>query len=49
MKDKNGKKWKYILLVDGSGSYFGDSLWKLITEVFEHRLWHWRKGHGLTD
>ena len=30
MKDKDGKNWKYILLVD-DGSYFADSLWKLIT------------------
>ena len=47
-KDKEGKEWKYILLVDG-GSYFANSLWGLLTEVFEHRLWHWRKGHGWKD
>ena len=43
------KKWRYVLIVNGAGSYFADSLWELITELFEHRLWHWKRGDGWTD
>ena len=48
MHTSEKRKWKYILVVN-DGSYFADSLWKLITEVISHRFEHWRKGQGWRD
>ena len=33
------KYWKYILLLDSGGAFFGDSLWRVFSDMF----WTWRK------
>ena len=47
MKSKN--KYKYVLVVDPSGSYFANSLWGLFTEIITHRFKHWKRGEGWKD
>ena len=43
------REWKYILLLQGGGAYFADTMWKLITEILSHRWFHWKRGDGWTD
>jgi hypothetical protein len=43
------RKWKYILLLQNNGAYFGDTLWKVFGEMFWHRLFHWKRGDGWED
>tara|TARA_R110001583_G_scaffold177706_1_gene333349 strand:- start:662 stop:826 length:165 start_codon:yes stop_codon:yes gene_type:complete len=43
------RKWKYILLLRNGGAYFGDTLWKVVTEIFSHRYNHWKRGEGWQD
>jgi len=45
----NERKWKYILLLQNGGAYFGDTLWKVVTEIIKHRLFHWKRGDGWRD
>ena len=45
----NQRKWKYILLLQDGGAYFGDTLWKVFKEMFCHRLFHLKRGDGWTD
>jgi len=35
----NERRWKYILLLQNGGAFFGDSLWKVFSDMF----WSWRK------
>jgi hypothetical protein len=42
-------RWKYILLLDDGGAYFGDTLWKVVTEIIKHRWFHWKRGDGWQD
>ena len=47
---KDTREWKYTLMLsDGNGVYFADSLWKLFTEMFWHRWFHWKRGEGWMD
>ena len=47
---KEKREWKYTLMLsDGNGVYFADSLWKLITEIISHRLFHFKRGDGWRD
>lgn len=39
---------KYKLIVE-AGYYEADTLIGLLWEVFKHRLWHYRQGHGWVD
>ena len=44
------KEWKYTLMLsDGNGVYFADSLWGLVTEMLSHRFQHWKRGDGWMD
>ena len=43
------KKWRYVLIVNGAGSYFADSLWELIKEIIKHRTHHFKRGEGSVD
>ncbi len=43
------RKWKYILLLQDGGAYFGDTLWKLTTEMLKHRWFHFKRGDGWND
>jgi len=43
------RKWKYILLLQDGGSYFGDTIWKLVTDIFWHRWSHLKRGDGWID
>ena len=45
----NERRWKYILLLQNGGAYFGDTLWKVFTEMFWHRWFHWKRGDGWRD
>ena len=45
----NERKWKYILLLQNGGAYFGDTLWKVVTEIIKHRWFHWKRGDGWKD
>ena len=47
---KDTKEWKYTLMLsDGNGVYFADSLWKLFTEMLSHRLFHFKRGDRWWD
>ena len=39
LADKENRHWKYILLLDSGGAFFGDSLWRVFSDMF----WSWRK------
>ena len=39
LADKENRHWKYILLLDNGGAFFGDSLWRVFLDMF----WTWRK------
>ena len=39
LADKENRHWKYILLLDSGGAFFGDSLWRVFSDMF----WTWRK------
>ena len=43
------RKWKYILLLQDGGSYFGDTLLELFKEIMKHRVWHFKRGDGWRD
>ena len=43
------KKYKYTLMVEDAGVYFGDSIWELIKEIIKHRTWHFKRGDGWVD
>ena len=43
------RKWKYILLLQDGGAYFGDTLYKVWSGMFWHRLFHWKRGDGWQD
>jgi hypothetical protein len=43
LADKDNRKWKYILLLDSGGAFFGDTLWKLMLDIF--RAWRKRGKH----
>jgi len=43
------RKWKYILLLQDGNAYFGDTLWKVCTEMVKHRWYHWKGGEGWQD
>ena len=45
----NQRKWKYILLLQDGGAYFGDTIWKVVREIVCHRLFHWKRGDGWVD
>ena len=48
--EKDTKEWKYTLMLsEGNGVYFADSLWKLITEMISHRWNHLKRGDGWRD
>jgi len=42
-------KYNYVLVLGTGGSYFGDTLWKLLTEIISHRWFHWKRGDGWID
>ena len=43
------RKWKYILLLQDCGAYFGDTLYRVFREMFWHRFNHWKRGDGWVD
>ena len=43
------KNISYYELKVPAGIYSSDNILVLLWEVFTHRLWHWRKGHGWID
>ena len=45
----NERKWKYILLLQNNGAYFGDTLWVVFKQIFWHRYDHWKRGDGWVD
>ena len=48
--EKDTKEWKYTLMLsDGNGVNFANSLWKLFTEMLSHRLFHFKRGDRWTD
>ena len=49
LADKENRHWKYILLLQDGGAYFGDTVWKLLTEIITHRWFHWKRGDGWMD
>ena len=49
LADPENRQWKYILLLQDGGAYFGDTAWKLITEIISHRWFHWERGDGWQD
>ena len=46
---ENMKRVYKIVYTVPAGTYTSDSLLSLLWEIFTHRLWHWRKGHGWKD
>ena len=47
---KDTREWKYTLMLsDGNGVYFANSLWELVTEMLSHRFKHWKRGDGWMD
>ena len=49
LADPKNRQWKYILLLQDGGSYFGDTVWKLFVEIVKHRAWHMKRGDGGVD
>ena len=49
LADKENRTWKYILLLQNGGAYFGDTMWQLVKEILSHRLFHLKRGDGWTD
>ena len=49
LADPKNRTWKYILLLQDGGAYFGDTVWKLLTEIITHRWFHWKRGDGWMD
>tara|TARA_R110002167_G_scaffold87220_3_gene235886 strand:+ start:660 stop:827 length:168 start_codon:yes stop_codon:yes gene_type:complete len=49
LADPEHRQWKYILLLNGGESYFGDTIWKLAVEIIKHRWFHWKRGNGWAD
>ena len=49
LANPENRQWKYILLLQDGGAYFGDTIWKLIKEILYHRLFHWKRGDGWMD
>jgi len=49
LANPENRQWKYILLLQDGGAYFGDTIWKLIKEILYHRVFHWKRGDGWTD
>ena len=44
------KEWKYTLMLsNGDGVYFADSVFELIVEIIKHRFEHWKRGKGWID
>ena len=43
------EEMSYYTLKVPAGTYTSNSLFSLLWEMFTHRLWHWRKGHGWID
>jgi hypothetical protein len=39
----------YYTLTVPEGTYEADTLFGLLWLVIEHRVWHWRQGHGWID
>ena len=42
-------RWKYILLLEDGGAYFGDTVWKVWKEMLWHRWFHFKRGDGWID
>ena len=43
------QKYNYVLILKSGDAYFANSLWGLFTEIFTHRLHHWKRGDGWKD
>ena len=39
LADKENRHWKFILLLDSGGAFFGDTLWVVVKKMFGA----WRK------
>jgi hypothetical protein len=49
LADKDNRKWKYILLLDSGGAFFGDTLWVVFKQIIGHRFWYWKRGKRWAD
>ena len=54
LANPENRQWKYILLLQDGGSYFGDTVWKLLKEIITHRwfdykLWFKKNFRTLAD
>tara|TARA_R110000824_G_scaffold378000_1_gene569400 strand:- start:307 stop:459 length:153 start_codon:yes stop_codon:yes gene_type:complete len=42
LADPENREWKYILLLQGGGAYFADTMWTLVCKIF-WGLWYDRR------